>query len=173
MNVLLGIGGGIAAYKAPEVARALIKRGHTVRCVLTAAGGRLVTAEALAAVTRFPVSTTLWTSDGSMPHIDLARWCDTLLVAPATADLLARFALGLADDLLATLFLALEPGKRVVVAPAMNTVMWNKPAVQAHVATLRGAGATIIAPVEGNLACGEQGVGAMVEPEAIAGALGG
>jgi phosphopantothenoylcysteine decarboxylase/phosphopantothenate--cysteine ligase len=173
MNVLLGIGGGIAAYKAPELARALLKRGHAVRCVLTAAGARLVTAEALAAVTRQPVATSLWTSDGSMPHIDLARWCDALLIAPATADLVARLALGLADDLLATAFLALEPAKRVLLAPAMNTVMWDKPQVQAHVAALRAGGATIIAPVAGNLACGEQGIGAMVEPEAIAGALGG
>ena len=172
MNVLLGISGGIAAYKAPEVARALIKRGHTVRCVLTSAGQRLVTAEALAAVTRQPVATSPWASDGSMPHIDLARWCNVLLVAPATADVLARFALGLADDLLTTTFLALEPGKRVVLAPAMNTVMWNKPVVQGHVATLRAGGATILAPVEGNLACGEQGVGAMVEPEVIAGTIG-
>jgi phosphopantothenoylcysteine decarboxylase/phosphopantothenate--cysteine ligase len=172
MNVLYGISGGIAAYKAPEVARALIKRGHAVRCVLTAAGRRLVTAEALAAVTGQAVATSAWTTDGSMPHIDLARWADTLLVAPATADLLARLALGLGDDLLATLFLALEPGKRVVLAPAMNTVMWNKPIVQAHVATLRAAKAQILAPVEGNLACGEQGIGAMLDPERIAEAVG-
>ncbi len=172
MNVLLGIGGGIAAYKAPEVARALLKRGHAVRCVLTASGARLVSAEALMAVTHQGVATSLWTTDGSMPHIDLARWCDTLLVAPATADLLARFALGLADDLLTTLFLALEPGRRVLLVPAMNTQMWNKPIVQQHVATLRGWKHGILAPVEGNLACGEQGTGAMPEPEAIAGALG-
>ena len=107
-----------------------------------------------------------------MPHIDLARWADTVVVAPATADVLARFALGLADDLLTTMFLALEPAKRVVLVPAMNTVMWHKPVVQAHVAALRAAGAQVLAPVEGNLACGEQGVGAMVEPEAIAGAIG-
>jgi phosphopantothenoylcysteine decarboxylase/phosphopantothenate--cysteine ligase len=118
------------------------------------------------------VSTSAWTTDGSMPHIDLARWADTVLVAPATADVLARFALGLADDLLTTMFLALEPTKRVVLVPAMNTVMWNKAVVQGHVATLRAGGATILPPVEGNLACGEQGVGAMVEPEAIAGAVG-
>ena len=172
MNIVLGISGGIAAYKAPEVVRALARRGHTVRCVLTAAAQRLVTAEALAAVSRQPVATSAWTADGSMPHIDLARWADTVLVAPATADVLARFALGLADDLLTTLFLALEPAKRVILVPAMNTVMWQKPVVQGHVATLRAGGAQILAPVEGNLACGEQGVGAMVDPEAIAGAIG-
>lgn len=172
MNIVLGISGGISAYKAPEIVRALMKRGHTVRCVLTQAATRLVTAEALAAVSRQPVYTSAWTTDGSMPHIDLARWADTVLVAPATADVLARFALGLADDLLTTMFLALEPSKRVVLAPAMNTVMWSKPIVQNHVAALRAAGARILAPVEGNLACGEQGVGAMVEPDAIAGAVG-
>ncbi len=173
MNVLLGIAGGIAAYKAPEVARALVRRGHEVRCVLTANGARLVAPAALQAVTRQPVATTMWSEDGSMPHIDLARWCAVLVVAPATADLLARLALGLADDLLATLFLALEPGKRVLLAPAMNTVMWEKPVVQGHLATLRAAGATVLPPLAGVLACGEEGVGAMADPEAIAGALGG
>jgi phosphopantothenoylcysteine decarboxylase/phosphopantothenate--cysteine ligase len=93
------------------------------------------------------------------------------VVAPATADVLARFALGLADDLLTTLFLALEPGKRVLMAPAMNTVMWEKAVVQGHVATLRAGGAAFLVPVAGNLACGEQGVGAMVEPEVIAEAI--
>ena len=172
MNIVLGISGGIAAYKTPEVVRALVKRSHTVRCVLTASAQRLVTAEALAAVSRQPVFTSAWTTDGSMPHIDLARWADTVVIAPATADVMARFALGLADDLLTTLFLALEPTKRVIMVPAMNTVMWNKPVVQSHVATLRAAGATILLPVEGNLACGEQGIGAMAEPDMIAGVIG-
>ena len=84
MNIVLGISGGIAAYKAPEIVRAFVKRGHTVRCVLTNAAARLVTAEALAAVSRQPVFTSAWTTDGSMPHIDLARWADTVVVAPAT-----------------------------------------------------------------------------------------
>jgi len=171
MHVLYGIGGGIAAYKAPEVVRALRRAGHEVRCVVTANGARLVAADALVAVSGAPVATTMWPGDGAMPHIALARWCDALLVAPATADLLARFALGLADDLLTTLFLALEPAKRVVLAPAMNTVMWDKPVVQGHVATLRGAGARIVAPVPGDLACGEIGVGALAPPESLVAAL--
>ena len=171
MQVLYGIGGGIAAYKAPEVVRALRRAGHRVRCVVTASGSRLVAADALAAVSGEPVATTMWPGDGGMPHIDLARWCDALLVAPATADLLARFALGLADDLLTTLFLALEPAKRVALAPAMNTVMWQKPVVQGHVATLRAGGARIIAPVPGDLACGETGIGALATPEALLAAL--
>jgi len=171
MQVLYGIGGGIAAYKAPEVVRALRRAGHSVRCVVTESGCRLVAPDALAAVSGAPVATTMWPGNGGMPHIELARWCDALLVAPATADLLARFALGLADDLLTTLYLALEPSKRVVIAPAMNSVMWDKPVVQAHVAALRGTGARIVAPVPGDLACGETGVGALATPEAITAAL--
>ena len=171
MNILLGISGGIAAYKTPELVREFRQRGHTVRCVLTSAATHLVSAEALAAVSQQPVSTTAWVTDGSMPHIDLPRWCDAFVIAPATADILARCALGLADDLLTTAYLALEPGRRVICAPAMNTQMWNKPIVQAHVATLKKAGVTILDPVPGNLACGEQGVGAMVEPSVIVGAI--
>ncbi len=171
MNVLLGIGGGISAYKAPEVVRALRKHGHAVRCLVTDSGTRLVAADALVAVSGAPVATTMWPGDGSMPHIDLARWCNALLVAPVTADLLARFALGLADDLLTTLVLALEPDKPLWLAPAMNTVMWEKPQVQAHVTTLTGRGARFIAPVAGDLACGESGVGAMASPETIAAAV--
>jgi phosphopantothenoylcysteine decarboxylase/phosphopantothenate--cysteine ligase len=172
MNILLGISGGIAAYKTPELVRELRQRGHTVRCVLTAAASRLVSAEALAAVSQQPVATSAWVTDGSMPHIDLPRWCDVLVIAPATADILARCALGLADDLLTTAYLALDPGRRIVFAPAMNSQMWNKPVVQNHVATLKKVGVTILDPVPGNLACGEQGIGAMVEPAVIAGAIG-
>lgn len=172
MQVLLGISGGIAAYKAPEVVRALRRKGHTVRCAATENGARLVAPAALAAVSGNPVSLTLWPDDGTMPHIDLPRWAQALVIAPATADCLAKLALGLADDLLSTLFLALEPGIPVFLAPAMNTQMWNKPIVQAHVKTLRAAGATIIDPVAGDLACGETGVGAMASPDAIAAAVG-
>jgi phosphopantothenoylcysteine decarboxylase/phosphopantothenate--cysteine ligase len=172
MNVLFGITGGIAAYKAPDLARRLIKRGHTVRCVLTANGAQMVSAHALAAVTNHPVRTGLWEDSGEIEHIALARWCDACLIAPATANCLAKCALGLADDLLSTLFLALEPSKPVFIAPAMNTVMWNKPIVQQHVATLRAAGVRFIDPAEGLLACGEQGIGAMADPQLIAEALG-
>ncbi len=172
MNVLLGISGGIAAYKSPEIVRALGKRGHAVRCVLTDNATRLVARDALAAVSGHPVASTMWPEDSSMPHIELARWADALLIAPATADVLARLALGLADDLLTTLALALEPAKPLWLAPAMNTVMWNKPIVQQHLRTLVAGGAQVIAPVSGELACGEHGVGAMAEPAAIAAALG-
>ena len=172
MQVVLGISGGIAAYKAPEVVRALRRKGHLVRCVMTASAGRLVAKDALSAVSNFAVDDTMWTSDGRMPHIELARWADALLIAPLTADCAARLALGLADDLLTTLFLALEPSKAVWLAPAMNTVMWNKPVVQGHLTTLQVGGAKLIAPVSGLLACGEDGIGAMAEPQTIADALG-
>jgi len=171
MNILYGITGGVAAYKAPDVVRRLRDRGHAVRCVLTANGAHLVASEALIAVSGQPVANDLWVRDGSMPHIDLARWCEALLVAPLSANSLARFALGLADDLLSTLFLALEPSKRVVLAPAMNTVMWNKPIVQQHLATLRAQGAVLVGPVAGTLACGETGLGAMASPDQIADAI--
>ena len=172
MNVLLGISGGIAAYKAPELVRALRRRQHTVRCVLTANASKMVTPFALAAVSGEPVWDDLWQADGRMPHIDLPRWADALLIAPATADLMARLSLGLADDLLTTLVLALEPAKPLWLAPAMNTVMWEKPVVQQHLATLTARGTRIIPPVSGNLACGETGMGAMADPERIADALG-
>lgn len=168
MNIVLGISGGIAAYKGPELVRALRRHGHAVRCVLTANGARLVAPEALAAVSNQPVFQAAFPADGSIPHIDLARWAGACLIAPATADCLAHLSLGLGDDLLTTLVLALEPEKPLWIAPAMNTVMWLKPVVQEHVATLARRGARIIPPVSGNLACGEQGIGAMADPLAIA-----
>lgn len=172
MRILLGISGGIAAYKTPELVRRLRERGHEVRCVLSAAAGRLVAAEALAAVSGAPVDTSLWAGDGRMPHIELPRWCECLLVAPATADRIAHFALGLGEDLLDTLYLALEPEIPVLLAPAMNGVMWQKPVVQEHLATLRERdGVIVVEPVAGELACGESGVGALAGPEAIAEAI--
>lgn len=171
MNVLLAISGGIAAYKTPDLVRRLRERQHAVRCLRTADAGSMVADGALMAVSGAPVANTMWPGDGSMPHIDLVRWCDGFLLAPATAHTLARLALGLADDLLATAFLALEPAKPVWIAPAMNTVMWNKAIVQGHLRTLADAGATIIPPVDGSLACGEEGAGAMADPTLIADAI--
>lgn len=171
MHILLGISGGIAAYKAPEVVRALRRKNHVVRCVLTANAARLVAKDALSAVSGFAVEDTAWTADGRMPHIELARWAEALVIAPLTADCAARLALGLADDLLTTLFLAFEPEKPAWLAPAMNPVMWHKPIVQQHLRTLQAGGARLIGPVDGHLACGEDGIGAMAEPQAIADAL--
>ncbi len=170
MRLVLGIGGGIAAYKTPDLVRRLRERGHEVRCVLTANAGRLVAKDALATVSGSPVRDTLW-HDGGIEHIDLPRWAEGLLVAPATADLLGKFAHGIADDLLTTLFLALEPQKPVWLCPAMNTVMWDKPQVQGNLKLLVERGARTIGPVGGILACGESGMGAMSDPTAIATAI--
>ncbi len=167
MRLILGIGGGIAAYKTPDLVRRLRERGHEVRCVLTANAGRLVAPDALATVSGSAVRDTLW-HDGGIEHIDLPRWAEGLLVAPTTADLLGKFAHGIADDLLTTLFLALEPDKPVWLCPAMNTVMWDKPQVQGNLRLLVERGARTIGPIGGNLACGENGMGAMSDPAAIA-----
>lgn len=171
VNILLGITGGIAAYKTPELVRQLRKRGHAVRCVLTDNAGRLVARDALAAVSGAPVAMELWPDDGHMDHIDLARWAEVVLIAPATANVLAHLRLGLADDLLTTLALAFDPARPRLIAPAMNTVMWNQPAVQENLAVLVQRGWRTIGPVAGELACGEQGVGAMASPEVIADAI--
>jgi phosphopantothenoylcysteine decarboxylase/phosphopantothenate--cysteine ligase len=171
MRLILGIGGGIAAYKTPDLVRRLRERGHEVRCALTANAARLVAKDALATVSGAPVSDSLW-NEGGIEHIDLPRWAEGLVVAPATADLIGKFAHGIADDLLTTLFLALDPGKPVWLCPAMNTVMWNKQQVQGNVRLLSGRGARLVGPVSGNLACGESGIGAMESPDAIAGAVG-
>lgn len=171
MRIVLAISGGIAAYKTPELVRALRRDQHEVRCVLSRAAARLVSVHALAAVSNQAVYQELWTEDGSMPHIDLPRWCDAFVIAPASADCMAKCALGLADDLLSTSVLALEPDKHLLLAPAMNTVMWQKPIVQQHLHTLREQGAGIIDPVAGDLACGESGVGAMADPTVIAEAV--
>ncbi len=172
MHILLGITGCIAAYKTPDLVRLLSKAGHDVRCIVTDNGARLVAPHALATVSGNPVHTSLWQENGTIPHIDLMRWCDGLLIAPATAHSLAACALGLANDLLSTAFLALEPHKPMWFAPAMNTVMWNKAVVQEHIATLADGGAHIIEPISGELACGEEGVGAMAPLENIIAAIG-
>ncbi|TVR14115.1 MAG: hypothetical protein EA401_05235 [Planctomycetota bacterium] len=171
MQILLGISGGIAAYKTPEVVRALVAAGHQVRCVLTENAAQLVAPQALVTVSGNPVYDSLWSQDGRIPHIETVRWCDLLLVAPATANLLAKCALGLADDLLSTGFLALEPDKPCIMAPAMNTVMWNKPIVQQHLATLKAQGVHMVDPVSGNLACGEEGIGAMASVDGLVAAV--
>lgn len=171
MRILLAVTGGIATYKAPDLVRRLRERDHEVRCLVTDNAARLVSVEALATVSGHRVRRSVWDDDGAIDHIDIARWCDCLLIAPATANSIAKLALGLADDLLGTTMLALEPSKRLVLCPAMNSVMWHKPIVQQHLATLREWGAECIGPISGDLACGETGVGAMTQPVAIAEAL--
>jgi phosphopantothenoylcysteine decarboxylase/phosphopantothenate--cysteine ligase len=173
VNVLLGISGGISAYKTPDLVRHLRRAGHAVRCVLTANAAHLVAPAALAAVSGYPVAQDLWAERGEIGHIELARWAQVLLVAPATADLLAKFALGLADDLLSTIHLARDAGVGLLLAPAMNTRMWVQPAVQANLATLVARGARVIGPVAGGLACGEEGIGAMAPLDDLVGAIAG
>ena len=170
-RILLIIGGGIAAYKAIELVRLLRKAGHSVRCVLTRAGEQFVTPLTLAALSENKVYTYLFDlkDEVEMGHIQLSREADLVVVAPATADLLAKMAGGIADDLATTLLLATD--KPVLAAPAMNVRMWLHPATQRNVATLRGDGVTVMTPDEGEMACGEYGPGRLPEPDAIKAAI--
>ena len=171
MNIVLGISGGIAAYKTPELVRRLRERGADVQIVMTASAGEFVTPTSLQAVSGRPIRTNLWDkeAEASMSHIELARWADLVLIAPATAEVMARLAGGGAPDLLTTLCLATEAP--ITIAPAMNRVMWANPAVQANRSTLEERGMTILGPDTGSQACGETGAGRMLEPDAIAAAV--
>jgi phosphopantothenoylcysteine decarboxylase/phosphopantothenate--cysteine ligase len=166
-RILLGITGGIAAYKAVELTRLLVKEDVAVRVVMTAAAERFITPLTLQAVSGHPVHDDLWGSDGSgaMAHIDLSRSADAIVVAPASADFLAKLARGSADDLLSTLCLA--RACPLIVAPAMNRQMWEHPATQRNMRTLRDDGVVILGPDSGVQACGETGMGRMSEPEAL------
>jgi phosphopantothenoylcysteine decarboxylase / phosphopantothenate---cysteine ligase len=166
-RILLIVGGGIAAYKACELVRLLRKEGAAVRCVLTAAGHKFVTPMTLAALSEDKVYSDLFDlkDEAEMGHIQLSRQADLVVVAPATADLMAKMAQGIADDLATTLLLATD--KPVLAAPAMNVRMWQHPATQRNVATLKRDGITVLEPEEGPMACGEFGPGRLPEPEAI------
>lgn len=170
-RLLLGIGGGISAYKSVDLVRRLKERGFDVRVVMTQAATALVTPLTFQAVSGYPVRTTLLdpTAEAGMGHIELARWADWLLIAPATADLIARLAAGIADDLLTTLALATEA--HLCLAPAMNQHMWRHPATQENLEILRIRGARILGPAEGDQACGDVGPGRMLEPTEIAEAI--
>jgi phosphopantothenoylcysteine decarboxylase/phosphopantothenate--cysteine ligase len=167
-RILLIIGGGIAAYKALELIRALRKRGLAVRCVLTAAAQHFVTALSAGSLSGDTVYSDLFslTDEAAMGHIELSRDADLLIVAPATADLMAKMANGLANDLASTVLLATD--KPVLVAPAMNVRMWLHAATRRNVELLRADGASFVGPDEGDMACGEFGPGRMAEPERIA-----
>jgi phosphopantothenoylcysteine decarboxylase / phosphopantothenate---cysteine ligase len=171
-RILLIIGGGIAAYKALELIRLIQKAGGTVVPVLTRAGAEFVTPLSVGALAKSKVHEALFdlTSEAEMGHIELSRSADLLVVAPATADLLAKMATGRADDLASTLLLATD--KRVLVAPAMNVRMWQHPATQRNLATLRSDGVLMVGPDEGEMACGEYGPGRMAEPAVIVQAIG-
>lgn len=170
-HVLLGVSGGIAAYKACEVVRRLRATGAEVRVVLTGNAARFVTPLTFQALSGQPVRDGLWDDEAEMGmgHLELARWADTVLIAPASADTLAKLAHGFADDLLSTLCLATTAP--LAVAPAMNHRMWLHPATQANIATLRARGVAILGPANGLLAEGESGPGRMLEPEQLVQAL--
>ena len=170
-KILLIVGGGIAAYKSLELVRLLRKAGYQVTALLTEAGAKFVTALSLQALTENKVYGDLWslTDESEMGHIQLSRAADLIVVAPATANLLARMAAGLADDLAATVLLATD--KPVLVAPAMNVSMWRHKATEANVATLRARGVRFVGPDEGEMACHEWGPGRLAEPEAIFAAI--
>ncbi|HEY1606260.1 MAG TPA: bifunctional phosphopantothenoylcysteine decarboxylase/phosphopantothenate synthase [Allosphingosinicella sp.] len=170
-SILLIVGGGIAAYKACELIRLLRKQGASVRCVLTEGGARFITPMTLAALSEQPVHTSLWDleDEAEMGHIQLSREADLVVVCPATADLLAKMAAGIADDLATTLLLATD--KKVLAAPAMNVRMWQHEATKRNVARLREDGVAVIEPDEGEMACGEYGPGRLPEPETIVGEI--
>jgi phosphopantothenoylcysteine decarboxylase/phosphopantothenate--cysteine ligase len=168
IRILLGVTGGIAAYKSPDLVRRLMERGAEVQVVMTDAAQKFITPMSFQAVSGRPARVDLWddAAEAAMGHIELARWAQLVLIAPASADFIARLAGGRADDLLATLCLATEAP--IAVAPAMNRVMWANKATQANVETLISRGMRILGPASGNQACGEIGPGRMWEPVALA-----
>ena len=170
-RVLLGVTGGIAAYKSPDIVRRLLDRGADVQVVMTSSAERLVSPTVFQAVSNRPVRGDLWDeqAEAAMGHIELARWADLILIAPATAHLMSQLACGAAGNLLTTLCLASEAP--VFLAPAMNQAMWRHSAVRANHALLLERGVRFIGPADGEQACGDIGPGRMVEPESIVAAL--
>jgi phosphopantothenoylcysteine decarboxylase / phosphopantothenate---cysteine ligase len=169
MKVLVGVGGGIAAYKAAELVRLLMQDGHEIQVIMTAAAEEFVRPLTFAALTGRKVLTDLFAIEAAIEHISVAQEHEVFVVVPATADLMAKFAHGLAGDFLSTLYLAFTG--TVVIAPAMNVNMWRHPATQANLETLRGRGHRIVEPGEGYLACGMTGPGRLAGPETIAEAV--
>lgn len=163
-RILLIISGGIAAYKSLDLIRRLRERGAELRCVLTAGGAEFITPLSVASLSESPVYTDLWSlkDESEMGHIRLSRECDLIIIAPASANILAQMANGLASDLATTTLLAAD--KPILIAPAMNQMMWGHAATQANIATLRQRGVHQIGPGSGEMACGETGSGRMAEP---------
>lgn len=166
-TILIVISGGIAAYKALEVIRLMKKSGASVRAILTAGGEKFITPLSVATLSEHTCYTDLWSlkDETEMGHIRLSREADVILVAPASANILAKMTHGIADDLATTTMLASD--KPVIACPAMNPMMWTHPATQDNIATLKRRGVTMIGPVTGDTACGETGMGRMAEPEDI------
>ena len=166
-RIVLGVSGGIAAYKAAEVVRGLVKAGAEVHVIMTPGGRRFITPLTLQTLSGQSVITGQWdlSHGADVQHISLARGLDLFLVAPATADTLAKLAHGIADDFLSTFYLAVTAP--VAVAPAMNVWMWEHPATQANLSILKSRGVRVIEPGAGDLACGDEGIGRMAEPDEI------
>ncbi len=172
INVLLGVTGGVAAYKAADLASKLAAAGASINTVMTENACRLVSPKSFEAVTRSAVFTTMWSTAEryQISHIDLTDWADIVVVAPATANIIAKAANGICDDLLSTILCACWPlmqSGAALLAPAMNNNMWSNPAVQKNVKTVEKMGFQLIGPVEGRLACGDEGLGRMSEPQDI------
>ncbi len=167
-KILLGITGGVAAYKAVDLASRLTAAGALVDCVMTAGACEMVRPKSFEAVTGRAVSIGLWgaQADYKIGHIALANWADVVVVAPATANIIGKIANGICDDLLSTVLCACWQ-KPVIVAPAMNTKMWTNPAVQRNMETIKDMNFTVVGPESGRLACGEKGPGRMAEPTTI------
>lgn len=170
-NILVILTGSIAAAKACTAISALVQQGHRVRTVVTAAGLRFIGPATLEGLTGEPPQTDLFAPGTALDHIDLVRWADLVLVCPATAHSLNRFAAGLADDLAGALMLARERDRPLLIVPAMNPAMWSHPATQVAVARLQAWGARFVGPAQGRTACGEAGEGRMVEPDEILAAV--
>ena len=168
INILLGVSGGVSAYKAVDLASKLGGLGANVKTVMTESACELVGPKSFEAVTRSAVFTSLWGigEEYNISHINLTDWADIVVVAPATANIIGKIANGICDDLLSTVLCACW-GKRSVLVPAMNSNMWDNPAVQRNVKTVKEMGFELIGPEEGRLACGAEGVGRMSEPQDI------
>ena len=168
-EILIGVTGGIAAYKSAALVSRLVQAGAGVSVVMTVAATRLVGPKTFESLSGRPVRIDIWEGPGAHPHIELARAADVFCIAPATANVIAKAACGLADDLLSTLILAFSGP--ILIAPAMNCEMWTKPAVQRNVQRLRDDGVLLIDPEQGFLSCRDVGPGRMAEPETIADAI--
>lgn len=170
MNVLLGVTGGIACYKACELVRLLRREEHPVRVVMTENAQRFVTSLTFEAISGSPVAVTMWVEGRQVyvEHIEIAKWAEVAVVAPATANFIGKVANGIADDLLTTVIMALPAATPVVIAPAMNTQMWLNPIVQRNIESLRALGKYLfVLPRVAKLACGDTGIGALAAPEEI------
>lgn len=166
-KILLGVTGGIAAYKVPELTRLLVTGQHDVSVIMTSSAHKFVTEHTLSALTSKRVRTDLWDLDAerAMGHIELAKWSDTFVIAPASANTLAKLAQGRCDDLLSTVYLATT--SPVVIVPAMNQAMWDHPATRRNLEQLKQDGVRIMDPEHGEQACGDVGIGRMPEPQDI------